>query len=90
MYPVVSIKGRNDWRKVIFGDKRQSLIDVSVSGGTFSMKNNHIYDDIEEGAVEINGIYYQLNADKKTATVTYKNSKYDSYAGYVVIPDGDG
>lgn len=87
MYPVVSIKGRNDWRKVIFGDKRQSFIDVSVSGGILSMENNHIYDDIEEGAVEINGIYYQLNADKKTATVTYKNSKYDSYAGYVVIPE---
>ena len=36
--------------------------------------------------VEIDGIYYNLNADKKEAEVTYKTNNYNSYAGEVVVP----
>ena len=39
---------------------------------------------------EVDGIFYNLDAGNKTATVTYKGAKYDSYkdeyAGDVVIP----
>ena len=33
---------------------------------------------------EVNGIYYNLSGDE--ATVTYKNTSYNSYSGQVVIP----
>ena len=40
---------------------------------------------------EVDGIFYDLNADNKTATVTFKGRYYDSYdneySGDVVIPE---
>ena len=40
---------------------------------------------------EVDGIFYDLNADNKTATVTYKGDNYNSYSneysGAVVIPE---
>ena len=40
--------------------------------------------------IEVDGIYYNFNANSKTAEVTYKGDKYDSYkneyTGAVVIP----
>ena len=36
--------------------------------------------------VEVNGIYYNLDSSSKTAEVTYKDYKYSSYSGNVVIP----
>ena len=42
-------------------------------------------------AVEVDGIYYNLNQTNKTAAVTFKGSSYDSYdyeyTGKVVIPE---
>lgn len=35
---------------------------------------------------KIDGIYYNLSSDNKTAVVTYQNENYDSYSGEVVIP----
>ncbi len=41
--------------------------------------------------VEVDGIFYYLNRDKKTASVTYKGTSYSAYsneyAGSVVIPE---
>ena len=34
----------------------------------------------------VNGIYYGKNSDGKTVYVTYKDTKYNSYSGSVVIP----
>ena len=40
---------------------------------------------------EVDGIFYDLNADNKTATVTFKGdspgSYYNEYSGDVVIPE---
>ena len=36
--------------------------------------------------VVIDNIYYNLNTEDKTAEVTYKNTKYNSYSGVVTIP----
>jgi hypothetical protein len=36
---------------------------------------------------ESNGIYYYINDDGSTATVTYRNTSYNSYSGNVVIPE---
>ena len=35
---------------------------------------------------KIDGIYYDLNQDNKTAEVTYKNTRFNSYSGDIVIP----
>ena len=35
---------------------------------------------------EVDGIYYNLDNSNNTASVTYKNSDYNSYSGSVVIP----
>ena len=36
---------------------------------------------------EYNGIYYYINDDGQTASVTYKDTNYNSYSGSVEIPD---
>lgn len=35
----------------------------------------------------IDGIYYNLNSEAKTADVTYKDKRYNSYSGIVTIPE---
>ena len=35
----------------------------------------------------IDGIYYNMNLEAKTAEVTYKNNRYNSYSGVVVLPE---
>ena len=35
---------------------------------------------------EVNGIYYYKNSDGKTVYVTYRDTKFNSYSGSVVIP----
>ena len=41
--------------------------------------------------VEVDGIYYNLNSEDKTASVTFKGNKYnsynDEYSGEIVIPE---
>ena len=36
---------------------------------------------------EVDGIYYYINEDGATATVTYRDTNYNSYSGNVEIPD---
>ncbi|MBQ6079118.1 MAG: leucine-rich repeat protein [Muribaculaceae bacterium] len=36
---------------------------------------------------EYNGIYYYINDDGQTASVTYKDTNYNSYSGNVVVPE---
>ena len=37
--------------------------------------------------VEIDGIYYNLDTDAKTAEVTFRDNNYNSYSGSVTIPE---
>ena len=34
----------------------------------------------------VDGIYYNLDADAKTAEVTYKDNYFNSYSGFATIP----
>ncbi len=36
---------------------------------------------------EIDGIYYNLDSSTMTATVTYRNTSYNSYSGVITIPE---
>lgn len=85
VYPVARAEGQA-WQKVLFSDNRQSYVDLIVTNGVRTFANNNLYDGLQDGAYEINGVYYFLDFDAKEAIVTFKNDKYDGYSGDVTIP----
>ena len=86
LYPVCRMKGEQEWQKFYFFDKRQGVVDLKVENGIKTYTNNHISDELDPGKVEVDGIYYLLNDDTQEAAVTFKNNRYASYKGDVVIP----
>ena len=46
--------------------------------------NNQIFDPIDEGKIEVDGIFYYIQ--DRNAVVTYRNDKFISYSGDVIIP----
>ncbi len=63
------------------GSMKQLIIKSLVTAFTTLLSLYvHAYD------AYIGGIYYNLNTSNKTATVTYKNTAYNSYSGSVTIP----
>lgn len=89
IFPVARLKGTEEWQKIFHPDLRQGEVNLSVSNGVYGYSNDNLYDEVREGAVEINGICYTLNKTSKKATVTYRNKNYDFYVGKknIVIPD---
>ena len=86
LYPVGRGKDETQWQKYYFHDDRQTFVDLNVTNGVKTYANNHLYNGIQEGAVEIDDIYYFLDDTNHEATVTFKNDKYGSYSGDVTIP----
>ncbi|MCM1505473.1 MAG: C10 family peptidase, partial [Muribaculum sp.] len=84
VYPVVKQDGY-DWMSFTFFDGRQRQVDLKVSGGEYLAVNNGLTDKLDEGKVEVDGVFYILN-DDGTAEVTYKNDKFGSYSGDVTVP----
>ncbi len=84
IYPALKFKN-GDWNKFSFYDNLQREINLCVKNGIYSYTNEGIIDIPDSGIVEVDGIYYVLNSDN-TATVTYKNDKYNSYHGNITIP----
>ncbi|MBO5456479.1 MAG: C10 family peptidase [Muribaculaceae bacterium] len=85
VYPAIRYKN-SDWEKICFYDNRQNFIDLKVENGIYTYANNHIIDLLDDGKIEVDGIYYILS-DYGTAKVTYKNDKFNSYSGDINIPD---
>lgn len=83
-------------------DNGYRIKSVNVNNNTVSVSNNqytisNISQDISLvvefekiptylSSVEIDGIYYNLDTNAKTAEVTHKENNYHSYSGYVNIP----
>lgn len=87
LYPVARSNEDEPWQKFMFYDERQSFVNLNVSNGQKTYANNHIENSsIQDGAVEIENIYYFLDNTKHEATVTFKNDRYGSYTGDVTIP----
>lgn len=78
--------GSSSWEKFYFYDNCQTYVDLKVENGVMTFANNNIVNELDEGKVEIDSICYILNDDNLTATVTYRNDRYGSYQGDVVIP----
>ena len=86
LYPVFA-SGDEPWRKVYFTEKLQTEVDLKVRNGVKAFANNGLYMEVENGAVEVDGICYLLDDETGSATVTYRNNLMNSYSGDVVIPE---
>ena len=86
LFPVARIEGE-EWETFYFRNLRQREVELIVKGGTCTFVNNNVYDGPDEGKVEVNGVFYTLDTENHTAMTTFKNDKYNSYSGRVVIPD---
>ena len=86
LYPVYRKDDESQYRKVLFRDNRQSFVDLRVENGKYIYNNNHIYNEVQDGAVEIDGICYFLDEATHEAEVTFRNDKYNSYNGDIKIP----
>lgn len=88
LYPVGHGKKRNTkWQKAYFRDLCQKEVTLTVKDGVKTYVNSNLNDPVREGAVDVDGYCYELNEETLTATFTYRNEKYASYAGNVVIPE---
>ncbi|MBO7046160.1 MAG: C10 family peptidase [Prevotella sp.] len=88
LYPVAQDATNNsDWKKSYFRDLCQSEVNLTVKDGVKSFVNAHLYDPVREGAVEAEGLCYELDENAGTASLTYRNDKYASYMGDIVIPE---
>ena len=87
LYPVAKISSATEWETFTSPDLRQRYVDLKVSGGVKTYENNNLQDPLDDGKVEVDGVYYILNEEALTASVTYRNERKASYKGEVVIPD---
>ena len=86
LYPVARKDQNYAWEKFFFKEERQSFVDLNVTNGVKTYANNHISDNIQKGTIVVDGIYYILDETNHEAKVSYKNDKYNSYSGDVIIP----
>ena len=87
LYPVARFSGNNEWQKLLFPEHRQQYVDLNVKNGEYTYSNNHIEDFIQDGAVDVDGIVYFLDETSHTASVTFRNDRYDHYKGDITIPE---
>ncbi len=85
LYPVARLNTSEDWQKFLFRDYRQTYVDLNVKNGVNTYTNNKP-DYTQEGAVEVDGIYYFLDDTNSTAIVTFKNDRHNYYKGDITIP----
>lgn len=85
IFPVAKY-GDGDWQRFYFAENRQGELTLNVVNGVKTFINDNLYNDVDEGKVAIDNVFYILNERRHTATVTYKNFHYNSYSGDVVIP----
>lgn len=75
-----------EWMTAVHKNLYQSEISFSKNGGNYTFVN--AFDDsLDPGIFEVNGIYYTFDNEEGTASVSYKNSRKNSYSGNIAIPD---
>lgn len=85
LYPVARIQGE-EWQTAYSSEFKQIQIDLTVKDGVKTYENNGLYEDILDVVTCIDNIYYILDENTLTASVTYKNTNYECYAGNVTVP----
>lgn len=86
VYPVARIHDEG-WNAFFHNPYYQIVVDLTVKDGIKTWENNHIIDFVDDGTVEINGIYCKIDTKNREASVVRKNDRYNSYSGEVTIPD---
>jgi len=74
------------WKKAYFRALCQKEVSLTVKDGVKTFVNN-LNEDVREGVVEVDGLCYELKNYNMTATLTYRNDKFASYSGSIVIPE---
>lgn len=85
--PAVRLSTDSQWTEVYHHPLYQNSIDLKVQGGVYTFENNGYGTTLDEGKVLIDGICYLLDDETLEAEMTYRNQRYKSYSGYVVVPD---
>jgi len=75
------------WKKSYFRDRCQKEVALTVKDGVKTFANNNLDDYVKEGAIEVDGLCYELIEWLDAASVTYRNDKYASYSGNIEIPE---
>lgn len=83
LYPVCRIVS-GEWRRVYVGENAADHVELSVKNGIKTYTNKGVGGELEEGVVQIDGIYYEFEDNE--AVVTSRNSRGKCYEGNVVIP----
>lgn len=84
VYPVYKVEGE-DWKRINFPDNAADHILLTVKNGQKIYTNTSTGGIIDEGVVEIDGMYYRIENDE--AILVPRNNLFRSYSGDVVIPD---
>lgn len=74
--------------KCLTNELQHSKIRLNVSNGIYKFENERPYEfPIKLGTTEIDNIFYILDYEQNQATVTYRNSSFNSYEGDIIIPE---
>ena len=88
LYPVGHGKEKSvQWQKAYFRALCQHEVALTVKDGVKTFANASMNDPVRDGAVEVDGLCFELDQAAGTATFTYRNDKYASYFGDIVIPE---
>lgn len=88
LYPVGRGKEKNTtWQKAYFRVQCQREVSLKVKDGVKTFDNATLIDPVRDGAVEVDGLCYELDKSEGTATLTYRNDKYACYFGDITIPE---
>ena len=85
VYPVGGFADE-EWTKFTFGDLYQDYFCLSIKNGIKTYSNPTINYPLEGDRVEIDNVIYLLDDENLTATVTFRNRRFDHYDENVVIP----
>lgn len=84
VYPVGGFAD-GQWNKFTFGELYKDHFCLSVKNGKKSYSNPDITFPLEGDRVEIDNVIYLLDDENHTATITYRNRRFDHYGDNVVL-----
>lgn len=89
IHPVFKIDDKSsDWIPCTFKKScDQTYVTLSVKDGKKTFRNELLSQNLPEGMCFIEGLYYMLNKEEMTATVTIMDDKRGSYSGDITIPE---
>lgn len=75
-----------EWIKFTFGELYQDYFCLTIKNGIKTYSNPTMVYPLEGNRIEIDNVIYLLDDDNLTATVTYRNKRFDHYGENVIIP----